>query len=382
MTEQEKNNRTEGMKRYWAERKAREIRTSNDPSIIIVGEQPPTAGNGTVSALELELKTLIDRAASKSLDVYDKLLTDNLGKIIAVKDEVSAMVAKGGTLNITVSGEAKGKIDGLKHQGLSRLVTLCANNLPVLLVGMAGTGKTHAGEQVAQALDIPFYAMSVGAQTSKSDIIGYMNASGNYTSTLFRKAYESGGVFLMDEIDAGNSNVLIQINAALSNNYCAFPDGMVKRHADFRFIATANTFGLGASRMYVGRNQLDAATLDRFSVMNWNVDKELERMLVSNSPYGTSWLAVVHACRNKVQTDQMRALVTPRATLRGVKMLMSGVPFDDVLVMSILNGIPTDKHDSLKSIARAEWLKAGGDKVRVQTRFTNTQATFEDAIDF
>jgi len=367
MTTQEHQNRTEGMKRYWATKKAAQLQITTDPvSTITVATTTSNARSSTggLSALELELKTMIDQAAAKSLDVYDKLLTDNLEEIISVKNEVSTMLAKGGTLNITIGETAKGTIDGLKHRDLSRLITLCANNLPVLLVGMAGTGKTHAGEQVAGALKIPFYAISVGAQTSKSDIIGYMNASGSYTSTLFRKAYEFGGVFLMDEIDAGNSNVLIQINAALSNNYCAFPDGMVKRHADFRFIATANTFGLGASRMYVGRNQLDAATLDRFSVMNWNVDEELERLLVASSPYGTPWLAVVHACRRKVQTDQMRALVTPRATLRGVSMLSSGIEYDDVLVMSILNGIPTDKHDTMKQIAQTEWIRTGGNKVK------------------
>ena len=38
------------------------------------------------------------------------------------------------------------------------------------------------------------------------------------------------------------------------------------KHEDFVAIGAANTFGAGADAQYVGRNALDAATLDRFRV--------------------------------------------------------------------------------------------------------------------
>jgi len=83
---------------------------------------------------------------------------------------------------------------------------------------------------VADALSLSFHAISVGSQTSKSDLAGYMTATGEYVRTQFREAYENGGLFLLDEADAGNSNVLILLNAALSNGKMAFPDGMVDAH--------------------------------------------------------------------------------------------------------------------------------------------------------
>ena len=196
-----------------------------------------------------------------------------------------------------------------------------------------------AAEQVAEALGLEHYTMSVGAQTSKSDIIGYMHASGGYVPTLFRKAYEEGGVFLMDEIDAGNANVLIQVNAALSNGLCAFPDKMVKKHKDFIFIASANTFGNGANRMYVGRNQLDAATLDRFTTIVWNVDTKLESGMVACFKNGESWLKVVRSMRERVERDGLRILITPRATLKGASLLDIGLDFDTVLSMTVLEQV-------------------------------------------
>ncbi len=166
-------------------------------------------------------------------------------------------------------------VKGVKHSQLPSLINMVGAGLNVMLTGSAGSGKTHASAQVAEALGLKFYALSVGAQTSKSDIVGFIDAGGTYRTTLFRQAYEKGGVFVMDEIDAGNSNVLIQINSALSNGICSFPDKQVKAHKDFHFIATANTYGKGESVKYVGRNRLDAATLAQKAValhkLNWSV---------------------------------------------------------------------------------------------------------------
>ena len=90
------------------------------------------------------------------------------------------------------------------------------------------------------------------------------SAQGTIVSTEFRKAYENGGLFLFDEIDASMPGAILAFNAALANNFMDFPDKKVPRHKDFYCIAAANTFGSGADRQYVGRNQLDAASLDRF----------------------------------------------------------------------------------------------------------------------
>jgi cobaltochelatase CobS len=239
-------------------------------------------------------------------------------------------------------GDKVNVVEGLKHKQLEQLITYCALRLNPLLVGMAGTGKTHAAEQTAEALGLPFYSMSVGAQTSKSDIIGYMDASGNYVRTHFREAYENGGIFLMDEVDAGNANVLIQVNAALSNGLCAFPDAMVKRHPDFVFIASANTFGNGANRQYVGRNQLDAATLDRFAIIEWLIDDELESNLATGLN-GKAWYMAVRAARDYITEKSIRALASPRATQKGSKLLDVGIGIEEVIKATLLGSVPDDK---------------------------------------
>jgi MoxR-like ATPase len=248
-------------------------------------------------------------------------------------------------------------VDGIQHHNFETLIRVVASGQPAMLVGPAGTGKSHAAETVAEVLGLEFFAMSVGAQTSKSDLIGYMDAMKNYVTTPFRKAYENGGLFLLDEIDAGNSNVLIQLNAALANGYMSFPDAMIRRNENFRFVASANTFGLGANRQYVGRNQLDAATLDRFVTLQWDIDSNVEEALAIGHE-GPAWLEVVRMVREYVQDRELRIVVSPRATQRGSKLLAAGLDFNDVLHMALLSQFSVDEKKDLHVRSHTTWREA------------------------
>lgn len=333
--------------------------------------------SGVFEAVENQLNDKVKLATANQIKKIELVASEKI-------TEIDNMLSTGQKLTV-VTGKGAGVVEGLKHRQLKDLIQMVGQGLPVLMVGMAGTGKTHAASQVAKALKRDFYAMSVGAQTSKSDILGYMHAGGGYVSTLFRKAYENGGVFLMDELDAGNANVLIQVNSALSNNYCAFPDGMVERHKGFSFIATANTYGNGANRIYVGRNQLDAATLDRFTTLTWQVDENLEGHMVKEYANGERWHTVVKHLRDYVEKQGMRTLVTPRATLRGSILLEAGFGFQDTLEGAILNAFTSDKHTVVSSEALKIWgkepIKSSAERNKDLIEAVNEQPTAKEIQD-
>lgn len=300
--------------------------------------------NQSLSGLDLLLKQVAENV-EQSINEKSKTLIDDLKKQVEDLKKYQPTVV--------VNGDVKTEVNGLKHKQLNDLIMMVGANLNVMLTGMAGTGKTKSAQQVAEALQLDFYCMSVGAQTSKSDLLGYMDANGKYVTTMFRRAYENGGVFVMDEIDAGNSNVLIVMNSALSNGVCAFPDGMVEMHKDFHFIATANTYGNGADRTYVGRNQLDGATLDRFAIIDWQIDEDLERALVSHLKYGEMWTNVVRKTREYVKERNIRAIISPRATQKGAIILeLNGGKYEDAFNACIKPQLPTDKIDSIRCIVR------------------------------
>jgi hypothetical protein len=172
---------------------------------------------------------------------------------------------------------------------------------------------------------------------------------------MFVQAYRDGGVFLLDEIDAGNAGVLTVLNAALAGDVMATPVGMVSRSPRFLTVAGANTYGQGASRQYVGRNQLDAATLDRFAVLDWPVDEGLEAAMVglpAPAPAldlgrgglidAAAWLGRVRSVRASVEKEQVRAIVGPRATVAGVALLAAGVGRYWTEELVLWRGMPVD----------------------------------------
>ena len=247
--------------------------------------------------------------------------------------------------NVTVKVADLPSVDcGKVHKRFKDLLAVASNRLHAILVGEAGSFKTSSAVKVADALQLEHSSISVCQQTTKTDFLGYNDANGNYVTTEFRKRYETGGVFILDEIDNGNANVLSVLNSALANGSCAFADGMVKRHEDFILIATANTFGNGANAQYVGRNQLDSATLDRFVTIEWGYDEALEMAIASDK----EWCETVQSYRKAVAKLQLRIVVSPRATFQGEKLLASGIKLKDVVDMVILRGATPDQ---IKKIA-------------------------------
>src|SRR5262245_10368722 len=183
------------------------------------------------------------------------IVRDELGKAGVVRHEIVVKDPEG----VVVA-----KVEGKPHRALPK--ALARARRPVLLVGPAGSGKTHLAEQVAKALGLPFAFIACSAGMSEGQLLGRLVPTGEagkfeYLISEFVRCYENGGVFLFDEIDAADSNTLLVLNSALANGRMALPNRPEKpfadRHPDFVCFAAANTFGTGADRMYVGRNQLD-----------------------------------------------------------------------------------------------------------------------------
>ncbi len=226
---------------------------------------------------------------------------------------------------------------GRQHCRFPLLLSGVAAGVHLLLVGPAGTGKTSAAAATAKALGIPFEAISVGPQTSKADLLGFVDAGGTFHDTPLVRAFRDGGLFLIDEMDAGHPGVLTTLNAALAGDWLSTPAGMIPKHAGFRCVASANTWGSGASREYVGRNPLDAATLDRFGAVAWPLDESLEAAMVGvpepetafdlgagGTMDAAAWLARVRSVRASVEKQQVRAVISPRAAKAGVALFAAG----------------------------------------------------------
>ena len=180
-------------------------------------------------------------------------------------------------ISIHVNDNPPVVVDGVAPKWFARAYKLATLRKNIMLVGPKGCGKTHGAGMIAKALGLPFYFSSLTAGVDESEFKGVLNPlSGEYIDSSYIKAYKHGGLYLADEFDAADPNATIFLNASTSNGHLSIPlrkdEQIIARHPDFVFIAAANTHGHGANRAYVGRNQLDASTLDRFAIGTINID--------------------------------------------------------------------------------------------------------------
>lgn len=241
------------------------------------------------------------------------------------------------------------------HERLPRLIRYLGAGVHVYLVGPAGTGKSTMAEQAAEALGLDFRAMSLNPTMNAVRFEGYQDANGRYVPTLFREGYENGGLFLLDEIDNGHPSVISAINQAISTGTCAFADKMVPMHPDFKLVATANTYGQGGDREYVGRNQLDAATPDRFTFLDVPVDERMERLAAmawsseESAEECERWVTFVQKVRAQTVMAKVKFIASPRASIDGCKLLTAGCPWDEVEQDRLWKGISPEQKSKITS---------------------------------
>ena len=248
-------------------------------------------------------------------------------------------------------GTVEAPKEKLVHKSFSTIIKILSSTKRkeknIMLVGGAGGGKTHLVGSIAEALKLQFYPMSVGLQTTKSDLLGFINANGIYIPSPIRLAYENGGVLLLDEFDAAHAGVITILNSLLANGHCSFPDKIVQKHKDFICLCACNTYGKGGTMDYVGRNRLDAATLDRFIIVDVEYDEQLENALTNNE----QWTSIISQIRQTINKFGIKMIVSPRASMDGADLLDAGFNINDVLEMCIFKGCDNDvKTKILKDI--------------------------------
>lgn len=217
--------------------------------------------------------------------------------------------------------------------------TILMGRIP-FLVGPAGSGKNVLCEQIAKALGVKFFIGNALSQEFK--LGGFTDAQGHYQATAFYKAFTEGGLYMLDEVDASNPDVLIQLNACLSDKEHRFdfpaPIGNLKAHKDFKVICAGNTYGTGANEEYVGRYQLDKATTDRFFVIDVDYDVRVEEKI---SHANWDLINFIHAFRKACRDNAIHCIVSYRA-IESITALEGKIPVDDLLRGSLLKGLPKD----------------------------------------
>lgn len=308
-------------------RAQREAQSPGDPSLIDIGLDVPEGvsrpmqgafelSEQTPSALRTLLQQVIGKPTvdeTKIIEIVDRRIRREHYRSIEIKN--------------TSTGESI-KIEGLVPSWFQDVLFLVQQiGDPVLLVGPMGSGKTTVAQLIAKAMGLRYGFLSLSGGISESHLTGWLvpgdGGKFEYLQAPFVDFYENGGLFLLDEADAMDPNVGVQINAALANGQLAIPQRKEKpiavKHKDFRLIAAANTYGSGATREYQGRNPIDGATLDRFIVYSVDYDEHLERKLVDEKIY-----EMVTKVRANIIKHKFRRTISTRKMIQLSRMKEAG----------------------------------------------------------
>lgn len=299
---------------------------------------PLPQGGGLGSQLEeIMLKVLAEQSVDKVVEYAKPVLDQHIKETFGVLPQVVKVETPKGQY----------EVKGVTHEKFEEVLNLVNVDIPVFLTGAAGTGKNVLCKQVAEALDLEFYFSN--AVTQEYKITGFIDANGHFHETQFYKAFTEGGLFMLDEMDASVPEVLVMLNAAIANRYFDFPTGRVEASDNFRLIAAGNTFGTGADMEYTGRYQLDAASLDRFALVEIDYSKKIEEAICNGDD---DLVDYVHGFRKAVAKAGIKHLATYRSMER-ISKLKEIMELTEVLKVCLLKSLPQDDLrivvDSMKS---------------------------------
>jgi hypothetical protein len=319
-----------------------------DAAIQQIGTNHVTAIS-SISKLKAEITTTLSHERLSHANAISAL-EERIDSLSASIDEALGQLSQARAVQITIHNglDSYTVPEGHRHPMFETLLRAASSRQSdgyhpnIWVAGPAGSGKTTGGRQLAAALNLPFFFN--GAVSMEHKLIGFRDAGGTYHSTPFREGYTIPAVYQFDDVDSSENSALLALNAALANGECDFADRLMPRHPDSIILATANTWGLGATADYVGRVKIDAAFLSRFPVkISWPYDEPFE-LAIGGNP---AWTKRVQAARHAAQKAGLKVIIDPRHTIAGAALIQSGFTPDQAATLTYLANIPTDKRSLL-----------------------------------
>jgi MoxR-like ATPase len=241
----------------------------------------------------------------------------------------------------------------VRHEKYEEIKICIDEQIPIYLVGPAGSGKNFTLEQIAKDLDMNFYFANSIQQEHK--LTGFIDAGGEYHETEFFKACNDDKpcIFFLDEMDASIPEVLVLLNAAIANGYFEFPLGKLDLN-HVHFVAAGNTTGNGADEQYSGRMVIDQATLDRFAIIEFDYSRVVEVNLAKGD---VELVEFIHQLRKLSEQQGIRTTFSYRCITMVVK-LVDKMDLNKIIKIAVVKGLDLDTVRSLRPEGYTKYHKA------------------------
>lgn len=221
---------------------------------------------------------LLSNLSTQLEELINNKVNEKLRELPSTKETTSTIIIK-------EPSKVEYKINKKMPYFFESMVKKLSIGFNVMLTGHAGTGKGFACESFCEAFDVDFF--QVNAVMNEFALTGFIDANGKYQETEFYRACKSAQskktLFMFDEFDCSIPDVIKIFNEFLNKKSFVFPNGeKLDCKENLLIVCACNTQGDGATELYCG-NKLDKSTLDRFSLIHTDYDKDIELQITNNN---------------------------------------------------------------------------------------------------
>ena len=316
--------------------------TSPAPSAPPQGSPAPATATVDSEALE-ELRSLIETVDGTTRMQF-AALENKLANLTPTVVQVS------GREPVTLPANE------LVHQSVPEVLEALEDGLHPYLTGGPGTGKSRLCVTAFRAMgfdpaDIVIFPVSNMDQ--KNSLLGWtLPTTGEYVKGPLHHAFE-GKPTVLEELDAGNGAAMTATNIVLDAPFVTFPNGETLERPEQLFIVGAgNTLGKGGDMMFL-RNQMDAATRNRWVFVHVDYDRNIERAVVESildSSVAGRWLSHCWAIRERLEGE--RVVFSTRNIRHGALQLRRGRPIESIVASALL---PGESDDIVRKSGALNW---------------------------
>lgn len=205
------------------------------------------------------------------------------------------------------------------------------NNLPLILKGPTGSGKSRFIEYMAELMQRELISIVCHEETSTVDLLGRYIVKGANTEWIdgpLTKAVRRGAIIYLDEIAEARPDVLVAIHSLTDHRRKLFldrHDEVLDAPKEFMLVASFNP---GYQR---GFKELKASTRQRFVMMSFSYpEKNMELEIIEketgiNKTNSNKLVAIASKIRNLVELGLSETIST-RLLVDAGKLIQSGLP--------------------------------------------------------
>ncbi|MEE9257059.1 MAG: MoxR family ATPase [bacterium] len=223
---------------------------------------------------------------------------------------------------------------------LERISWAVGRNLPVLLIGETGVGKTLSIRHLAHMTRNGFRRVNLNGMTTVDEFVGKLmiNEKGTYwVNGLLIDAMEAGDWLLIDEINACLPEIAFCLHSLLDDDrmivLSEYDGRIVRPHPDFRLFASMNPH---ENRRYGGTKPLNEALLDRFPVtlqmeyLPFDVEVEVTMRQSGNEDQQLieRMVRVAHDVREAMQNEKVFSTFSTRRLIDWARMAADFDPME------------------------------------------------------